>query len=163
MRRGVLAISCLAFALSTPVHAQTRAPRIEIPQASEGLSTVRIAKWALLAAAAGLGVYALTNTAAADEAFDDLRALCTAAPQRCELSAAGRYHDPEAEGYFRRSADADRRARVGILGGQLTLLGSVALFVYDLRSGPDEPDNIPFPTPSGSPSRRVAVGIRLAY
>ena len=129
---------------------------------SDGNATVRVAKWVFLAAAVGLGAYALSNTAAASEAYDELRDLCAAAPARCTLEG-GRYQDAAAEALYQRSADADRRARVGIVGGQLTLLGSVALFVYDLRGRDADPENIPYPVPGGASARRAAVGVRLAF
>lgn len=43
-----------------------------------------------------------------------------------------------------RTEHADSRAQVGILGGQLSLLGSVGLFIYDLRAEHKTPENIPF-------------------
>jgi hypothetical protein len=64
---------------------------------------------------------------------------------------------------------ADRRAQVGIIGGQVALFGSVALFVYDLRHARG-PGNIPYPSgaPEGaareaSARRSVAAGLRLAF
>ena len=135
------------------------------PSKPEGLTTVRVAKWVFLAAAVGLGAYALSNTAAATQAYDDLRDLCSATPERCTLSG-GRYSDAEAEALYQRTADADRRARVGIVGGQLTLLGSVALFVYDLRGRDSDPENLPYPVPAGgggAAAPRAALGVRLAF
>lgn len=43
-----------------------------------------------------------------------------------------------------RTEHADSRAQIGILGGQLSLLGSVGLFIYDLRAEHETPKNIPF-------------------
>ena len=43
-----------------------------------------------------------------------------------------------------RTEHTDRRAQIGILGGQLSLLGSVGLFIYDLRPHHETPENIPF-------------------
>ena len=43
-----------------------------------------------------------------------------------------------------RTERTDRRAQIGILGGQLSLLGSVGLFIYDLRPHHETPENIPF-------------------
>lgn len=55
-----------------------------------------------------------------------------------------------------RTEHTDRRAQVGILGGQLSLLGSVGLFIYDLRRDHETPADIPFEQPptnsGGSPS-----------
>ena len=43
-----------------------------------------------------------------------------------------------------RADRTDRRAQFGIVGGQLALLGSVGLFIYDLRPHDHTPENIPF-------------------
>ena len=48
-----------------------------------------------------------------------------------------------------RTDRADSRAQFGIVGGQLALLGSVGLFIYDLRPHDHTPENIPFE--QGSP------------
>lgn len=43
-----------------------------------------------------------------------------------------------------RADRTDRRAQFGIVGGQLALLASVGLFIYDLRPHDHTPENIPF-------------------
>ncbi|HUF27149.1 MAG TPA: hypothetical protein VMM18_09245 [Gemmatimonadaceae bacterium] len=43
-----------------------------------------------------------------------------------------------------REERTDRRAQMGIIGGQLTLLGSVGFFIYDLRHRASGQENIPF-------------------
>ena len=43
-----------------------------------------------------------------------------------------------------RTDRADSRAQFGIVGGQLALLGSVGLFIYDLRPHDHTPENIPY-------------------
>ena len=113
-----------------------------------GWTAVRVAKWALLGATVGLGYYALKQSTRADRAYSDLRHLCITVPSSCTLDA-GRYPDAHAEALFATSLRHDRRAQAGIVGGQVTLLGSAALFVYDLRNGRG-PENIPFP---GVPAR----------
>lgn len=116
--------------------------------ARRGWTAVRVAKWALLGATVGLGYYALKQSTRADRAYSDLRHLCISAPSSCTLDA-GRYPDSHAEALYATSLRHDRRAQAGILGGQVTLLGSAALFVYDLRNG-HGPENIPFPgVPAG--------------
>lgn len=117
-------------------------------EARRSWTAVRVAKWALLGATVGLGYYALKQSTRADRAYSDLRHLCVTAPSSCTLDA-GRYPDAHAEALYATSLRHDRRAQAGILGGQATLLGSAALFVYDLRNG-HGPENIPFP---GVPAR----------
>jgi hypothetical protein len=172
-----LAFSLLVLATAWPATARPQAPRT--PPAARGTAplqlatpatpargwtAVRAAKWTLLGVAAGFGLYALTHSSRADRAYGELRTLCADDPSGCTLSE-GRYAGARAEALYRGSLREDRRAQVGIVAGQVTLLGSVALFVYDLRNGRG-PENIPFPgaglrlTPSG---HRVAVGARLRF
>jgi hypothetical protein len=127
------------------------------PRPQEGWSAVRIAKWALLGAAIGFGSYALIQSGEADDHFSSLRRLCQVDPESCQLQN-GRYAGDDAERLYDAAGAADRRARVGIIGGQITLMGSAALFVYDLRNGRG-PDDIPYP-PTG---RGMAMGLRLAF
>lgn len=55
-----------------------------------------------------------------------------------------------------RADRADRRAQLGIVGGQLALLGSVGLFIYDLRPHDHTPENIPFEQSSPAPAATSA-------
>lgn len=136
----------------------------QTPREPSAWTAVRVAKWSLLAAAAGLAAYALDHSTAAERANDRLRGMCTAAPDRCQLEN-GEYTDPDAEAIYRRITREDHLARVGIVGGQVALLGSVGLFVYDLRNGRG-PGDIPYPaaTSRAAPPRpRFALGVRLAF
>jgi hypothetical protein len=118
---------------------------------------VRIAKWTLLGAAIGLGAYALQRSTDAADAYDALRALCLDAPARCE-HGDGAYTDVEAEALYDRSLAADRQARIGIYAGEAALLGSVAMFILDLRGG-TSPPTIPFPGRSETRARIVFARI----
>ena len=154
--RGVLSIAVF-LVLPSCLGAQT-------PRQPSSWTPVRIAKWSLLGAAAGLAAYALEHSTAAERANDRLRALCSSEPERCQLED-GIYADPDAETLFRRITREDHLARVGIVGGQVALLGSVGLFVYDLRNGRG-PGDIPFPSAASRvapPRHRVAVGVRIAF
>jgi hypothetical protein len=142
--------------LATPASAQS-------PAANTGRSTpiVRVAKWGLLGAAAGLGYFALRNSVAAADAYDELRALCVATPSRCAHDG-GSYPDPVAESLYDRARSADRSAQLGIFGGQASLLGSVALFIVDLRGDP-EPTTIPYPGGTAGRGRTAVLMVRLAF
>ena len=134
------------------------APRLqgqEAPTPRRGPPVVKFAKWGLLSVAGGLGLYALRHSTRAERAYDDLRSLCLADPNRCDHPDGG-YADPEAEALYRRSLSEDRRAQLGIFGGQATLFGSVGLFIYDLRDGP-EPTTIPYPGPPAPPGIVLAT------
>lgn len=156
-----LAALALAGAMAT---AALPAPAPAQAAAARGWTRVRVAKWTLLGVATGFGVYALTHSSRADRDYGRLRTLCTADPDGCSLDG-GRYAADAAEALYQGSVREDRRAQLGIIGGQLTLLGSVALFVYDLRNARG-PGNIPYPAagltraPAG---RGVAVGARVRF
>jgi hypothetical protein len=159
-RRALLLVLalCLAIPVATPLAAQTPGR-----QGRPGWSALRVAKWALLAGAAGFAAYALTHSTRAERSYDALRRLCDEEPARCVLEG-GHYPDAAAERYYRTAQEEDRRAQVGIVGGQVTLLGSVGLFIYDLRNGRG-PENIPYPTParSAAGSPIVGAGVRLSF
>ena len=157
--RGVALALALGIAPLAPAAAEAHAQ--PAPGARGGWTTVRLAKWALLAAAVGFGTYALAQSNQADDAYGALRTFCRTDQDRCALSG-GRYADPAAERLYDRALAADRRAQVGIIGGQVTLLGSAALFVYDLRNGRG-PADIPYPGSAARAARRVVVGARLAF
>ncbi len=157
MTRRLLLVVCLAALLPTALVAQT-------PRQPGTWTPVRVAKWALLGAAAGLAAYALEHSTAAERTNDRLRALCTVEPERCQLRG-GVYVDQFAEQLFQRTGREDQLARIGIVGGQVALLGSVGLFVYDLRNGPG-PRDIPYPSLGARPGpslRRVGIGLRVAF
>jgi hypothetical protein len=155
----------LALALAAaPVVAPSAQPRLPSgPGVRErgSWTPVRVAKWALLGAAIGLGVYARSNSRNGDDAYADLRALCRTQPERCSL-AGGAYADPEVEGLYARAVSSDRRAQVGIIGGQVALLGSAALFVYDLRNGRG-PADIPYPSSAHRARLGMLAGLRLTF
>ncbi|HUF30435.1 MAG TPA: hypothetical protein VMM77_07185 [Gemmatimonadaceae bacterium] len=146
----------LLVALCAAVTAEAQV-QVTPPRTHDGWSSVRVAKWALLGAAVGFGSYALVQSSRAGDQFAQLQQLCQTTPAACQLQN-GRYADPSAEALFQGARAADRLARVGIIGGQVTLLGSVGLFVYDLRNGRG-PNDIPYP-----PSRALlGLGVRVAY
>ena len=111
-------------------------------------SVARVAKWVLAGATLALGVYAYTEHDAAERVQARLRERCDTAPDVCTV-VDGRYSDVESEALHQRAVRHDRRARAGIVAGQITLLGGVAFFLYDLR-GDGRPDNIPYPSPHRS-------------
>lgn len=149
----LLALPCFPLAAQTPAR-----------QGRPGWTPVRIAKWALLGAATGFAVYALTRSTDAEDTYSELRNFCLDQPDRCHLER-GHYDDPAAEALYRNVVRQDRRAQIGIFGGQITLLGSVGLFIYDLRNGRG-PANIPYPSSARAlpqSQRGVGVGVRLSF
>ena len=125
------------------------------PTPRHGRPVIRFAKWGLLGAAGGLGLYALRHSTRAEAAYDDLRRICLAAPARCDHRGRA-YGDQTAEALYDRALSEDRKAQMGIFGGQTMLFGSVGLFIYDLRDG-EEPTTIPYPGPSAPPGFVLAT------
>ena len=146
----IWAVLALALAVLAP---ELRAQQAPTPRS--GPPVVKFAKWSLLGLAGGLGLYALRHSTRAERAYDELRGLCLDAPTRCD-HPSGRYEDPVAEALYRRALSEDRRAQLGIFGGQATLFGSVGLFIYDLRDD-REPTTIPYPGPSSPPGVVLAT------
>lgn len=143
-----------ALALSTPTSAnvspalpQNGAVR---PDQRGGVSRahIRTAKWALLGAAVGMGAYSISHSRAARRSYDALRSTCATEPDRCTIVGSD-YADPAMEQRFRAISHDDRRAQVGIIGGQLSLLASATLFILDLRHGRG-PGDIPYPQGASS-------------
>ena len=156
---AALAATLACHALGGSASAGAQAPARVPP--TGGWSAVRVAKWALLGAAVSFGVYALAESRRGDDAFAELRALCRADQTHCRM-AGGRYAEPRAEALYARATAADRRAQIGIIGGQVTLLGSAALFVYDLRNGRG-PSDIPYPTGAAPHGARLTIIAKLPF
>lgn len=149
-------ILCIS-ACSAVAHAQ-----LPQPVAPRSWTSVRLAKWALLGAAVGFGVYAVSQSGRADDSYAELGTLCRAEQNRC-VRSGDRYADSRAESLYQRSVSADRRAHQAIIGGEVTLLGSAALFIYDLRNRRGPPD-IPYPADSTEPAAyAIAIGAKVFF
>jgi len=153
MRKAIpVALIALVF-LASSVDAQERTPA----QPRRGPPVIKIAKWSLLGLAGGLGLYALQHSTRAEDAYAELRDVCLASPTRCD-HGGGRYNDAEAERLYHRAIREDRQAQLGIFGGQMTLFGSVGLFIYDLRDD-RTPTTIPYPGANNTASFVLATVI----
>lgn len=144
------AVSDSAFSLAAAIGPES-------PATFSRRRLLRVGKWTLLGVALGMGGYALVRSGDAEEQYEALRRLCDADHDRCRVEG-GRYVDGEAEVLYQTAILHDRRARIGIVAGQVSLLGSVALFIADL--GNDRgPSDIPYPA---TRSHRVTgIGLRL--
>jgi hypothetical protein len=153
--RRLLPIALVA--VSFPLRAQ------EASEARDWRGMARVAKWVLAGATIALGAYAYTEHDAAERVQDRLRDRCDSSPELCTV-VDGRYSDTESEALHQLAVRHDRRARTGIVAGQITLLGGVALFLYDLR-GDGRPDNIPYPSPQRTllRHRTVMLGARVPF
>ena len=150
MMRPALPLLLLLAMAASPASAQE-----STPTPRRGPPVVKFAKWGILGVAGGLGLYALRHSTRAEDAYDALRAICLAAPARCDHGGRA-YQDAAAEALYRRAISEDRRAQLGIFGGQAALFTSVGLFIYDLRDGP-EPTTIPYPGPIDPPGFVLAT------
>ncbi len=156
--RALTLVGLLAIAM--PLRAQESEPH------RDWHGVARVAKWVLAGATVALGVYAYTEHGAAERAQARLRERCDSAPDACTV-VDGTYSDMESEALHQLAIRHDRRARTGIVAGQITLLGGVAFFLYDLR-GDGRPDNIPYPSPqaprvSALLQRTFMLGARVPF
>lgn len=132
---------------------------------AQGLSpAVKYGKWVLLAGSIGLNYLAVRAHNSADDAFDALEAQCAAVQERCATGPAGTYNDPAIEDLYQTSLRYDRRARLWLIGGETALIGSAALFIWELARPKDRPDNIPFePEVRSLRAGGTGVGLRLGF
>ena len=128
-------VACAAIALlplTTGVGlavAQTPAVREQpVPLA------IHYGKWATAALAVGFTVLGVRAHNGADTDFRGLVDYCQQAGG-CALGPAGRYTSPEAEARYRAVVHGDRAARAYLLGAQAALVGSVVMFVLELKRG----------------------------
>ena len=152
MMKRFLPLGVLLLAVQASDLAAQQSAR---PTPRHGRPVVRFAKWGLLGVAGGLGLYALRHSTRAEAAYDELRTICRATPARCDHRGR-EYEDAAAEALYDRALSEDRKAQLGIFGGQTMLFGSVGLFIYDLRDG-EEPTTIPYPVPSAPPGFVLAT------
>ena len=136
----------------------------QAPAATHIPTLAKYGKWALLAGSIGFNLQALHEHHIADDTFAQLSDLCTAAEHsRCLTDETGVYLDPVAEGIYQSSLRSDRRARLWLVAGETVLLGSAAIFVWEL-SRPKGPDpNIPFTPRVGMIGGRTTLGIAIAF
>jgi hypothetical protein len=125
---------------------------------------VKYGKWALLAGSAGLNLLALHNHHLADDTFAQLADICTTADHsRCLTGAGGAYLDPGAEAIYQSAVSADRRARNWLIAGETALLGSAAMFVWELSRPKGRERNIPFTPRVSVLGNRTMVGLTIPF
>jgi hypothetical protein len=149
MKRALLVLTAFLL-LSAPAQAQG--------------PVVKYGKWALLAGAIGMNYLAVRAHDRADNVFDAIEAECIVEQERCALGPGGGYADPALENLYQTSLRYDRRARLWIIGGESALVGSAAMFIWELTRPKSRPDNIPFePEMRVMPSGRTGLGLRVAF
>jgi hypothetical protein len=159
MRPRRLPLFGLALALVVPLR-PALAQRDTLIPARPPSAVVSWGKWGTAALAVGLTVLGIRRHNAGNRAYGALIGYCGGAVV-CDLETDGRYADPEAEAFYQSVVRHDRAARAWLVAGQLTAVGSAALFVVDLLHH-REPPNIPFAgllVESGHGVTRVGVRI----
>ena len=124
---------------------------------------VKYGKFLLLGLAAGMSVKAATTHDKADESYDDLQTLCFSDPPRCTRGSDGSYEDPVAEDLYQTTLHYDDQARAWLYGGEVTLLGSAALFVWELTRPKNPPKNIPFEPEVSVVGSQTRLGLRVEF
>jgi hypothetical protein len=125
-----------------------------------GLRPMRVAKWSVLAVAAGAGVYGFVRNNEADDRFRQLEELCQAEQFRCsQRTPDGAYADAEFERMYQDVRRLDDRSHVALLFSQIGVATGVALFLLDLGNS-DSPDDIPW-VPGDLQVRPVQGGVEV--
>lgn len=134
------------------------------PAATRIPPVVKYGKWALLAGSAGLNLLALHDHHIADDTFAQLTDICsTAEHSRCLTGPSGAYLDPGAEAIYQNALKSDRRARAWLVAGETVLLGSAAMFVWELSRPSGREPNIPFTPRVGVLGDRTTLGLSIAF
>lgn len=160
--RVLLTAALIGLAVAAPV-APLAAQDSIAPMVKTIPTVVRYGKWALLAAAVGMGLKASSAHHDADRAFDRLERYCFDDETRCDQQSNGHYIDPISEGYYQASLSGDRRARGWLVGGEVTLLATAGLFVWEFTRPNRPPKNIPFEPTVQVVGPRTHLGLRVSF
>lgn len=166
MMRATVVALCVVLPAGTRLAAQAGAPGLPTNPAAWTQGLIHYGKWATGATALALTVQGAREHSRSAREWNRLLGLCRADNAACTLGADGRYVSAAAEQYYQTSITFDRRAQSWLLGGQLSLLATAALFVADLHHHTNGPDNIPFHPLNVSvdpATGRTELGLRLAF
>ena len=151
----LLALTIALVLTATPCRAQG-------PGSGSG-PLVKYGKWVLAAGALGMNYLAARAHDRAENNFDALEQRCFADRTLCNLDIHGRYSDDASEALYQESLRYDRQARRWLFGGETALVGSAALFVWELTRHTPKPDNIPFEPEVRSLRQATGVGVRIEF
>jgi len=148
MTRSTSLLALLIGVASRPLSSQTAgaAHRFDMSgqRASFQQALVHNGKWLTAAGVAAFTVVAATEHRLSRRDWNSLLTICRSDRDACAVGADGRYLRPDAEALYQRSREYDRRANRWLVGAQLSLIATTALFIIDLHPG-QGPENIPFP------------------
>jgi hypothetical protein len=171
-RFSSIAVLTAAAALPAALRAQDP-PGARTPPASEQQlqpspwRALRIGKWATLTGAAGAAAWGFVTNGRAEDRFRGLELACESQPAICrDRLPDGSYRDAALEQMYQDVLRLDRRARIGLIAGQVGIATSVLLFLLDLDNE-RRPADIPFaparlevaPRPSGA----IEFSVRVRY
>jgi hypothetical protein len=127
-------------------------------------AVVHTGKWLTAAAAIGFTVMASNQHGYSRRDWDSLLEVCRSAADACLVGPDGRYRRADAEALYQRSRHYDALANRWLVGAQLSLVTTTALFIIDLNAG-NGPENIPYPSQIrvGSVGGGAGVEMRFAF
>ena len=160
MMRRLTALALGALLAGAPLAAQQPADSVF---ARRSPALVHYGKWAVLAAAVGMGLKAGSAHRGADRAYHRLQQYCVENDFNCAQRPDGRYVDPVAEGYYQSAVQGDRHARGWLLGGEAALLGAAGLFVWELTRPKGPTENIPFEPRVSVVGPRTQLGVAFRF
>jgi hypothetical protein len=127
------------------VSTENRLPTADDQRVSFQKRIVHTGKWLTAAAAIGFTVMASNQHRYSRREWDALLELCRSAADACLVGPDGRYLRADAEALYERSRHYDLLANRWLVGAQLSLVTTTALFIIDLNAG-NGPENIPYPS-----------------
>jgi hypothetical protein len=158
IRRAIIA-SAVRFFQRPGIATQDSASR------TSGLRPLRVAKWSVVVAAGGAGIYGFLQNNDADDRFHELEQLCQQQQFRCAArTERGEYADTEFEDLCQQVRRLDGRSHKALLFSQIDVAVGVAvgvaLFLLDLANS-DAPRDIPW-VPANVEAEPVAGRIELS-
>src|SRR5262245_37897154 len=143
----VLPALLLALSFLPGSVAAQRSPSLPDSAALNSRSALaRYGKWLTLGGALGAATYGVLNNQEADNRYSELERICRDDPGRCARRPGGAYSDPALEARYQHVLHLDDRARTALIAGEISVLASVVLFVFDLPRGKSGED-IPYSPP----------------
>jgi hypothetical protein len=123
---------------------------------------VHTGKWLTAAAAIGFTAMASNQHGSSRREWDALMEICRSASDACFVGPDGRYLRADAEALYQSSRHYDLLANRWLVGAQLSLVTTTALFIIDLNAG-NGPENIPYPSQIRVGSVGGGAGLELRF
>ena len=153
---AALAAVATAMLVASPAAGQRLESRFDAAGQSDARENpvIEVTKWSTGALAAAAGVYAFVLQGDAEDAYEELEAICLTDPELCRgVTENGAYADPALEARYQDIRSDFRRSRLLLVGAHVLAVGSAVLFIVDLPRD-ETPENVPYEPPS------LRVGVR---